>query len=61
MLLLIADDEPLGSEWEDHPLSGEWAKHRECHISGDFLLICRIFENNLLVFVRAGTHSELFE
>ena len=24
MLLLIANDAPLGSEWKDHPLKGEW-------------------------------------
>lgn len=29
MLLLIANDEPLGPEWLDHPLKGEWADHRE--------------------------------
>jgi mRNA interferase YafQ len=60
MLLLIANDSPLGPEWLDHPLKGEWADHRECHIGGDFLLIYQI-EGNLLNFVRAGTHAELFE
>ena len=24
MLLLIANDAPLGPEWLDHPLKGEW-------------------------------------
>jgi mRNA interferase YafQ len=60
MLLLIANDAPLGAEWSDHPLKGEWADHRECHIGGDFLLIYQI-EGNRVNFVRAGTHSELFE
>ena len=36
MLLLIANDEPLGAEWLDHQLRGEWADHRECHVGGDF-------------------------
>lgn len=64
MLLLMANDEPLGREWLDHALTGNWAKHRECHIGGDFLLIYRIDgagEPEQIVFVRAGTHSELFE
>ena len=39
MLLLIANDVPLGPEWLDHALKGEWADHRKCHIGGDFLLI----------------------
>jgi len=60
MLLLIANDGPLGPEWLDHPLKGVWADHRECHVGGDFLLIYQI-EGNLINFVRAGTHSALFE
>ena len=60
MLLLVANDAPLGAEWLDHALRGSWADHRECHIGGDFLLIYRL-DGNAVVFVRAGTHSELFE
>ncbi|MBU3626752.1 type II toxin-antitoxin system YafQ family toxin [Polynucleobacter sp. JS-Safj-400b-B2] len=59
MLLLIANDVPLGSEWRDHDLSGEWVDHRECHVGGDFLLIYQAEEKSIN-FVRAGTHSELF-
>jgi len=51
MLLLIANDAPLGPEWLDHPLKGAWADHRECHIGGDFLLIYQV-EGNLINFVR---------
>ena len=64
MLLLIANDAPLGPEWRDHALTGEWSNHRECHIGGDFLLIYRLFargKGETIFFVRAGTHSELFE
>jgi mRNA interferase YafQ len=64
MLQLIANDAPLGAEWKDHPLKGEWADHRECHVGGDFLLIYRaddtVGKGGTVVFVRAGTHSELF-
>jgi mRNA interferase YafQ len=60
MLLLIANDAPLGPEWLDHALKGDWADHRECHIGGDFLLIYRV-EGNAIVFVRAGTHADLFK
>src|SRR3546814_10037808 len=41
MMLLIANDAPLGPEWLDHALKGDWSDHRECHIGGDFLLIDR--------------------
>jgi mRNA interferase YafQ len=59
MLLLIANDAPLAQEWLDHPLKGQWADHRECHIGGDFLLIYQV-DADLINFVRAGTHTELF-
>ena len=59
MMLLIVDDAPLGPEWLDHPLKGGWVDHRECHLGGDFLLIYRS-DAVSVVFVRAGTHSELF-
>ncbi len=64
MLLLIANDEPLGPEWLDNPLKGSWSGHRECHIGGDFLLIYRCEDAGkagVVVFVRAGTHAELFQ
>ena len=60
MVLLIANDAPLGPEWSDHPLKGSWADQRECHIGGDFLSIYQL-SGNFINFVRAGTHSELFE
>lgn len=64
MLLLIANDGPLGPEWLDHPIKGEWLGTRECHIGGDFLLIYRIDgdagRSSAVVFTRTGTHAELF-
>ncbi len=63
MSLLINNDAPLGPEWLDHALKGQWEGHRECHIGGDFLLIYRLDDqppSGIIVFARAGTHSELF-
>ncbi len=63
MLLLIANDAPLPPEWLDHPLKGPWADHRECRVGGDFLLIYRLTgsgQRENIIFVRAGTHSDLF-
>ena len=57
----VATDAPLGPEWKDHPLKGELARFRECHVGGDFLLMYELDEKaNAIVFVRAGTHSDLF-
>ena len=64
MLLLIGGDAPLGAEWKDHPLKGPWDGYRECHVGGDFLLIYRLnasVDPQEIVFVRAGTHADLFD
>lgn len=64
MLLLLANNGPLPPEWRDHALTGDWAGYRECHVGGDFLLIYQITTDGpdeTVIFVRAGTHSELFE
>ena len=60
MLLLIANNGPLPPEWRDHELVADWTGHRECHAGGDFLLIYRL-EGDKIVFVRAGTHADLFD
>lgn len=63
MMLLVANEAPLPAGYRDHELQGSWADHRECHIGGDFLLIYRLDgtgPKSSIIFVRAGTHSELF-
>lgn len=57
---LIAD-EMLEAKYKAHPLRGGYAGHWECHIEPDFLLIWYYSEDNEIVFVRTGTHSDLFE
>ncbi len=33
MMLLVANDEPLGAEWQDHELKGNWSGYRELHVN----------------------------
>lgn len=62
MGLLIANEGPLSAEWQDHPLKAQWAGYRECHAGGDLLLIYELRDDDqTVIFVRAGSHSELFE
>jgi len=64
MTLLIANDRPLPPEWLDHAVTGDWVGHRECHVGGNFLLIYTLDDSGksgLVVFVRSGTNSELFQ
>ena len=57
MWLLIGNDKAPGSEWLGQPLKGEWPAHREHHIGGDCLLICRA-DADAITFVRAGSHAD---
>lgn len=52
--------EALPENNKDHALSGNWKNHRECHITPDWLLVYRIFEDTLILsLVRTGSHSDL--
>src|SRR3546814_18974201 len=57
MMLLIANDAPLGPDWLDHAIKADWSDHHECHIGGAIILINTI-EGNWATFVRPGQHSE---
>ena len=65
MMVLVSNDALLGPEWKDHALKGDWLGTRECHIGGDFLMIYELGDDasavGKIVFVRLGTHSELFK
>ena len=49
----------LAKERLDHPLKGEYSDCRECHIEPDWLLIY-VIKDSTIVFIRTGTHSDLF-
>ncbi len=52
---------PLEATYKDHALIGNYKGTRECHIKPDWLLVYEIFENeNIILFHRTGTHSDLF-
>ena len=51
----------LNERYLDHELMGKYSGCRECHIAPDWLLVYRIEDNNLMLFLtRTGTHSDLF-
>ena len=58
----IQNEKSLSSHLKDHPLIGNWKTHRELHIEPDWLLIYKLIsEENTVVFVRTGSHSDLFK
>lgn len=57
----LLNNETLPPEAKEHHLHGKWTDTREFHISGDMLVIYFIDNNNdELVLVRIGSHSNLF-
>ena len=57
----LACGEPLDPKYRDHDLNGNYAGFRECHIQPDWLLVYRVEQEELELFLfRTGTHSDLF-
>ena len=58
---ILAEQKKLEDKYRDHGLSGEYKGFRECHIEPDWLLVYRIDEDVLELFLfRTGSHSDLF-
>lgn len=57
----LANQEELPQSNKDHELSGNYKGFRECHIKPDWLLIYKIHNDELILFLtRTGSHSDLF-
>ncbi len=57
----IEAEKTLPAKLKDHSLSGNWCGFRELHVEPDWLLIYKLIpEEKTVVFVRSGTHSDLF-
>lgn len=60
---VLASGEPLDSKYQDHSLNNNkyYKGCRECHIEPDWLLVYKIIDNELILYlVETGSHSELF-
>ncbi len=57
----LAAQKPLDDKYRDHNLTGNYRGFRECHIEPDWLLVYRIDNDELALFLfRTGTHADLF-
>lgn len=62
IMSLTESEKPLSKKIKDHSLSGNWTGHRELHIEADWLLIYKIIPSQqTVIFVRTGTHADLFK
>ena len=58
---ILANEQMLPEKYKDHNLTGNYSDCRECHITPDWLLIYKINNNELILYLtRTGTHSDLF-
>ena len=57
----LASRQQLPEKNRDHELSGDYAGFRECHVAPDWLLVYRVVEEDLILYLmRTGSHSDLF-
>ena len=57
----LAGEKELDEKHRDHALARDYRGFRECHVEADWLLIYRVDQNELKLFLfRTGTHSDLF-
>ena len=55
----LANQQTLDAKYRDHELLGQYSGFRECHVAPYWLLIYRIEDDALELFLfRTGTHSD---
>lgn len=59
---MLSQQKLLDNRYRDHKLKGNYIGHRECHIEPDWLLVYKINQNEeIIIFVRTGSHADIFE
>jgi mRNA interferase YafQ len=59
---MLAKQEVLDPSCRDHPLNGEFEGCRGCHIGFDWVLVYKVENDNIvLVLMRTGTHTEVYD
>lgn len=57
----LANGQKLEEKYRDHGLTGNYKGFRECHVEADWLLVYRVNQDALELFLfRTGTHADLF-
>lgn len=63
VITLLMNERELPGKYRDHRLenSRNYKDMRECHIQPDWLLVYKIYNEELVLkLIRTGTHSDLF-
>ena len=59
VLSALAADELLDARYCDHQLTGDKKFYRDCHVKPDLILLYQKTDEDVLILVRLGSHSEL--
>jgi mRNA interferase YafQ len=58
---MLENNGELPAKYRPHPLTGNWIGYIDAHIQPDWILIFKVDKKeNVIDFVRMGTHSDLF-
>jgi len=55
----LLNNKKLDVKYDDHQLKGVYKNYKECHLTGNWLLIYKKDKDSLML-IRTGSHSELF-
>jgi len=58
--LEIFSNNPLDKRLNNHALSGRYVNHRSIDLTGDWGVIFRKINDNTVLLVNIGTHSQLY-
>jgi addiction module RelE/StbE family toxin len=61
MQLLLFAENPFDKSLSNHPLHGKYQGYHSIDITGDIRAVYQYVDENVVLFVRIGTHSELYE
>lgn len=58
--LMSFSKDPSETSLNNHPLLGKYKRYRSINITGDYRAIYREIKEDEVIFVKLGTHSELY-
>lgn len=56
----LFSEDPFNSLLENHALRGEFKDCRSINITGDYKAVYKLASPNVALFIKIGTHSELY-